>query len=184
MSETGRLAAILAVDVTGYSRLMGEDEAGTARAVREHREAAQPIVASLGGCIVKTVGDGVLLEFPSVVAAVECAIAIQKLMVGRNADTPESQLEARADDKPGARRWLQRNRRPPWHVCSQRGPSQSYAIRTTTVGSGSPESRSAASTRLRPKSFARYRAPSALEIMSVRLHPCSGAVAAPKGPIP
>ena len=68
---------------------MGEDEAGTARAVREHRDAARPIVASLGGRIVKTMGDGLLLEFPSVVAAVECAVAIQKLMAGRNADVPE-----------------------------------------------------------------------------------------------
>ena len=69
---------------------MGEDEAGTARAVREHREAARPIVADHGGRIVKTTGDGLLLEFPSVVAAVECAIAIQKLMVERNAGRPEA----------------------------------------------------------------------------------------------
>jgi class 3 adenylate cyclase len=88
MSATRRLAAILAADVVGYSRLMGEDEAGTARAVREHREAATPIVRSHGGRIVKTMGDGVLLEFPSVVAAVECAIAIQKLMGERNAEVP------------------------------------------------------------------------------------------------
>ena len=85
-----RLAAIMAVDVVGYSRLMGEDEAGTALSVREHREAARPIVARLGGRIVKTMGDGLLLEFPSVVAAVEGAIAIQKLMAERNADTPEA----------------------------------------------------------------------------------------------
>src|ERR1019366_6005938 len=84
MSATRKLAAIMAVDVVGYSRLMGEDEAGTARAVREHREAARPIVAGVGGRIVKTMGDGLLLEFPSVVAAVECAIAIQKLMRERN----------------------------------------------------------------------------------------------------
>ena len=90
MAENRRLAAILAVDVVGYSRLMGEDEAGTARAVREHREAARPIVAGFGGRIVKTTGDGLLLEFPSVVAAVECAIAIQKLMVERNAETREA----------------------------------------------------------------------------------------------
>jgi TolB-like protein/class 3 adenylate cyclase len=89
MAETRKLAAIMAVDVVGYSRLMGEDEAGTARAVREHREAARPIVASRGGRIVKTMGDGLLLEFPSVVAAVECAVAIQNLMVERNADVPE-----------------------------------------------------------------------------------------------
>src|SRR5271163_1226822 len=90
MTGTRRLAAIMAVDVVGYSRLMGEDEAGTARAVREHRDAARPIVAGLGGRIVKTMGDGLLLEFPSVVAAVECAVAIQKLMVERNADVPEA----------------------------------------------------------------------------------------------
>ena len=90
MSETRKLAAILAVDVVGYSRLMGEDEAGTALSIREHREAARPIVAGLGGRIVKTTGDGLLLEFPSVVAAVECAISIQKLMVERNAGTPEA----------------------------------------------------------------------------------------------
>ena len=90
MTETRKLAAILAVDVVGYSRLMGEDEAGTARSVRERREAARPIVADHGGRIVKTTGDGLLLEFPSVVAAVECAIAIQKLMAERNAATPEA----------------------------------------------------------------------------------------------
>src|ERR1700733_11785116 len=90
MAENRRLAAIMAVDAVGYSRLMGEDEAGTARAVREHREAARPIVAGLGGRIVKTMGDGLLLDFPSVVAAVECAVAIQKLMAERNADAPEA----------------------------------------------------------------------------------------------
>jgi TolB-like protein/class 3 adenylate cyclase len=90
MTATRRLAAIMAVDVVGYSRLMGEDEAGTALSVREHRDAARPIVAGLGGRIVKTMGDGLLLEFPSVVAAVECAIAIQKLMAERNADAPEA----------------------------------------------------------------------------------------------
>jgi class 3 adenylate cyclase len=78
MAETRRLAAILAADVVGYSRLMGEDEVGTAKAVREHREAATPVVGEFGGRLVKTTGDGILLEFPSVVAAVECAIAIQK----------------------------------------------------------------------------------------------------------
>src|SRR5271165_5450019 len=90
MTAARRLAAILAADVVGYSRLMGEDEAGTARAVSEHREAARPTIAGLGGRIVKTTGDGLLLEFPSVVAAVECAIAIQKLTAERNAGTPEA----------------------------------------------------------------------------------------------
>ena len=90
MSETRRLAAIVAVDVVGFSRLMGEDEAGTARAVREHRDAALPLVAAKGGRIVKTMGDGLLLEFPSAVASVECAIAIQALMVERNSETPQA----------------------------------------------------------------------------------------------
>ncbi len=99
MAETRKLAAIMAVDVVGYSRLMGGDEAGTARAVKEHRDAARPIVAGLGGRIVKTMGDGLLLEFPSVVAAVECAIAIQKLMVERNAGVPEAKRLA-PDDAP------------------------------------------------------------------------------------
>ena len=90
MTATRRLAAILAADVVGYSRLMGEDEAGTAKLVRERREAATPIVRAFGGRLVKTTGDGVLLEFPSVVAAVECAIAIQKMMAERNAVVPEA----------------------------------------------------------------------------------------------
>ena len=90
MTETRKLAAIMAIDVVGYSRLMGEDEAGTARAVREHRDAARPLVAGRGGRIVKTMGDGLLLEFPSVVDAVECAVAIQRLMAERNAETPDN----------------------------------------------------------------------------------------------
>jgi class 3 adenylate cyclase len=73
MIAVRRLAAILVADVVGYSRLMGQDEAGTAKAVGERRDAAQPMVTNLRGRIVKTAGDGVLLEFPSIVAAVECA---------------------------------------------------------------------------------------------------------------
>ncbi len=90
MTQTRRLATIVAIDVVGYSRLMGEDEARTAREVREHREAVIPIIAEFGGRILKTTGDGLLLEFSSVVAAIKCAIAIQKLMVERNAGVPES----------------------------------------------------------------------------------------------
>jgi class 3 adenylate cyclase len=79
-----RLAAILAADVVGYSRLMGLDEAGTARILREHRAALDALVAKHGGRIVKTTGDGLLIEFPSVVDAVECAVAMQALMAERN----------------------------------------------------------------------------------------------------
>src|SRR5262244_4019747 len=79
-----RLAAVLAADVAGYSRLMGADEVGTARALREHRVVTDALVAKHGGRIVKTTGDGVLLEFPSVVDAVECAVAVQAVMAERN----------------------------------------------------------------------------------------------------
>ena len=89
MTTARRLAAILAADVVGSSRLMAQDEAGTAKAVRDGHEASTPVVAGHCGRIVKTTGDGVLMEFPFVVAAVECAIAIQKLMTERNAETPE-----------------------------------------------------------------------------------------------
>src|ERR1700755_1787116 len=68
-----RLAAIVAADVAGYSRLMGLDEVGTARALREHRKVTDALVEKHGGRLVKSTGDGVLLEFPSVVDAVECA---------------------------------------------------------------------------------------------------------------
>ena len=84
-----KLAALLVADVAGYSRLMGNDETGTAKALRGHVEALRPIIASHGGRIVDTAGDGVLLEFPSIIAAVECAVAAQKLMAERNAGVPE-----------------------------------------------------------------------------------------------
>jgi TolB-like protein len=79
-----RLAAIVAADVAGYSRLMGLDEVGTACTLREHRAVTDALVAKHGGRLVKTTGDGVLLEFPSVVDAVECAVAVQAVMAQRN----------------------------------------------------------------------------------------------------
>jgi adenylate cyclase len=83
-----RLSAILAADVAGYSRLMGLDEVGTARVLREHWSVTDALVAKHGGRIVKTTGDGLLLEFPSVVDAVECAVALQAVMAERNAGVP------------------------------------------------------------------------------------------------
>jgi TolB-like protein len=83
------LAAIVAADVAGYSRLMGLDEVGTARTLREHRKVTDALVAQHGGRIVKTTGDGVLLEFPSVVDAVEYAIAMQEAMAQRNEGVPQ-----------------------------------------------------------------------------------------------
>ena len=91
-----RLAAILAADVAEYSRLMRLDEAGTAQAPSEHRAAANPLVAEHGGWIVKTTDDGVLIECGSVVGAVQCAIALQKLTAERNAGSPnERRMEWR-----------------------------------------------------------------------------------------
>src|SRR5437870_7088593 len=85
MPAIRRLAAILAADVAGYSRLMGVDEAGTAQTLREHRAVADPLVTEHGGRIVETTGDGVLIGFGSVVGAVECALALQQLTAERNA---------------------------------------------------------------------------------------------------
>ena len=92
-----RLAAILAADVVGYSRLMGEDEAGTRDAFRAHREALiDPMIAAKNGRIVKETGDGLLVEFSSVVQAVKCAVEIQRGMAQRNADVhPDRRLEFR-----------------------------------------------------------------------------------------
>jgi len=85
-----RLAAILAADVVGYSRLMGEDEAGTRARFNAHlNELIEPTIARGQGRIVKTTGDGLLVEFASVVDAVQCAVEIQDRMRERNADEPD-----------------------------------------------------------------------------------------------
>jgi adenylate cyclase len=83
-----RLAAILAADIAGYSRLMGRDEAGTARQLRDHLAAVRAVIERHDGRIVKTMGDGLLIEFPSAVAAVEGAITLQRRMQRRNARQP------------------------------------------------------------------------------------------------
>jgi class 3 adenylate cyclase len=85
-----RLAAILAADVVAYSRLMGTDEVGTLAALKAHRrELIDPEIAAHHGRMVKTTGDGALVEFASVVDAVGCAVAIQRGMVNRNANVAE-----------------------------------------------------------------------------------------------
>ncbi len=87
-----RLAAILAADVVGYSRLMGVDEAGTlARLKALRKDVIDPRIAEHGGRIVKLMGDGTLVEFPSVVDAVRCAAEIQRAMMARSAEMPEDQ---------------------------------------------------------------------------------------------
>jgi adenylate cyclase len=85
-----RLAAILAADVAGYSRLMGVDEEGTLATLKAHRrELIDPKIAEHRGRIVKTTGDGALVEFASAVDAVRCAMEIQRAMAERNAAIPE-----------------------------------------------------------------------------------------------
>ena len=85
-----RLAAILAADVVGYSRLIEADEEGTrARLKSLYSELIDPRIAADGGRIVKTMGDGILVEFPSAVNAVRNALDIQGAVRRRNADVPE-----------------------------------------------------------------------------------------------
>jgi class 3 adenylate cyclase/pimeloyl-ACP methyl ester carboxylesterase len=83
------LAAILAADIAGYSRLMGEDEAATVRDLKGHQAVILPLVGRYGGRIIDTAGDGILAEFPSVINATECAVEIQTIMAARNEGIPE-----------------------------------------------------------------------------------------------
>src|SRR2546429_852796 len=97
MSQTRRLAAILAADVAGYSRLMGADEEGTLERLKAlRRELLDPKIAEHHGRIVKTTGDGMLVEFPSVVDAVRCAVEVQQAMSERSTEVAvESRIELR-----------------------------------------------------------------------------------------
>jgi TolB-like protein/class 3 adenylate cyclase len=97
MTATRRLAAILAADVVGYSRLMGADEEGTLERLKAlRRELLDPKIAEHKGRIVKTTGDGLLVEFASVVDAVRCAVAVQQAMPERNTGVAvDSRIELR-----------------------------------------------------------------------------------------
>ena len=88
---TRRLAAILAADVAGYSRLMGADEEGTLERLKAHRrQLIDPKITEHQGRIVKTTGDGMLAEFASVVDAVRCAAEVQRGMLDREPEVPTS----------------------------------------------------------------------------------------------
>jgi len=90
MSTTRRLAAILAADVAGYSRLIGADEEGTLERLKQVRgELLDPKIAEHKGRIVKTTGDGLLVEFASVVDALRCAVEVQRAMTARNAEVQQ-----------------------------------------------------------------------------------------------
>jgi hypothetical protein len=96
MSQSRRLAAILAADIAGYSALMGSDEARTVSDLKGHQAVVLPMVSDFGGRVIDTAGDGILAEFPSVLNAVECAVAIQRKMIERNtAIEPERRMEFR-----------------------------------------------------------------------------------------
>ena len=90
MNQTRRLAAILAADVAGYSRLMEADEEGTHERLQTHlRELVDPKIRERRGRTVKNTGDGLLAEFPSVVDAIRCAVEIQRGMIDREPEVPE-----------------------------------------------------------------------------------------------
>jgi adenylate cyclase len=97
MASTRRLAAILTADVAGYSRLMGADEEGTLERLKAlHRELVDPKIAEHHGRIVKTTGDGLLVEFASVVDAVRCAVEVQQAMPDHNTGAAaDSRIELR-----------------------------------------------------------------------------------------
>jgi adenylate cyclase len=84
------LAAILAADIAGYSRLMGQDEAATVRDLKGHQAVILPLVARHGGRIMDTAGDGILAVFRSVIGATQCAVEIQTVMAARNQDVPDN----------------------------------------------------------------------------------------------
>src|SRR6516225_9876861 len=91
-TATRRLAAILAADVVGYSRLMGADEEGTHERLKAHlQELVDPKIRERHGRVVKNTGDGVLAEFPSVVDAVRCAVEVQRGMIDREPEIREEQ---------------------------------------------------------------------------------------------
>ena len=91
-----RLAAILAADIAGYSRIMGTDEVGTLAALKAHRrDVVDPAIAAHKGRIVKTTGDGMLVEFASAVDAVTCAVAVQEKMAERTAEGTEPRIQFR-----------------------------------------------------------------------------------------
>src|SRR5262245_10036122 len=97
MTAIRRLAAILAADVAGYSRLIGADEGDTLERLKAlRRELLDPKIAEHKGRLVKTTGDGLLVEFGSVVDALRCAVDVQREMTGRNSGvTPDTRIEFR-----------------------------------------------------------------------------------------
>jgi class 3 adenylate cyclase/TolB-like protein/Flp pilus assembly protein TadD len=88
MAIARRLAAILSADIAGYSRLMGEDEVATLRALKDRQAAVFPLVGQFDGRIIDVAGDGILAEFPSAIGAVQCALEIQRVVTAKNDEAP------------------------------------------------------------------------------------------------
>ena len=106
MPETRKLVAILAADIVGFSRLAGADEEGTLARLRALRsELVDPTIADHNGRVVKRVGDGLIVEFRSVVDAVRCAISLQKGVAERDADLPPERLMRFQSAFMSATRW-------------------------------------------------------------------------------
>ena len=121
-----RMAAILAADVVGYSRLMGDDEAATLAALKAHRkELIDGTIAEHKGRIVKLTGDGMLVEFPSVVNAVACAAEIQRRMAERNADCARGPAH-RVPYRRQSRRHHRGGRRHLWRWRERRGAARGH----------------------------------------------------------
>jgi len=155
-----RLAAIMAGDIAGYSRLMGLDEEGTLRDLKELRASLlHPKIAEHRGRIVKTTGDGVLIEFPSVVDAVRCAVEIQRGMAERAAvATADRRIDLRMGIKtsssttktstatasmspPGSRRWPNPAASASAGSCATRFATSSRLLSTTSATMRSKTSR-------------------------------------------
>ena len=112
--EQRKLAAIVAADVVGYSRLMGRDESGTLARLRKNRsERLEPVLTKYGGRLVKLTGDGALVEFASAVDALSAAIEFQQAMAEANGDQPADTC-AHVPHGPAPGRSDRRWRRPLW----------------------------------------------------------------------
>jgi hypothetical protein len=131
-----RLSAIMAADVVGYSRLMGANEVGTLQALKEHRsQLVDPTIAEYQGRIVKLTGDGMLVEFTSVVSAVECAVDVQREMRTSSSMTTifsatESTSPRDLKASPGQAAWRCRARSAKTSATSSTWSSRTWATRT------------------------------------------------------
>jgi class 3 adenylate cyclase len=147
MNVERRLAAILAADLVGYSRLMGADETGTVAALKKvRRDVTDPCIITHQGRLVKTTGDGVLVEFASVVQAVQCAAAIQAAMCDSNAGGSGRAAAA----VPGRDQHRRRDRRRRRHPLRADSPHKAIARMLTGSGLVGPPGRR---TRWRSLSF-------------------------------